>query len=103
MNRQELKEWFICLCRENSAICSYCDEVDCNTCQRFQNIKGELHKCGYFVDREYFQPIAWEIYEIYLLTDKPYKLAVHIDRTVRFNYLISEFDFVSCKIIDVRI
>ena len=101
MNRQELKEWFICLCRENSAICSYCDEVDCNTCQRFQNIKGELHKCGYFVDREYFQPIAWEIHEIYLLTDKPYKLAVHIDRTANLTLFLArllmlEFNVKRC-------
>ena len=29
INRQELEKWFICLYRENSAICSYCDKVDC--------------------------------------------------------------------------
>ena len=49
MNRQELEEWFRCLSKENKAICSYFDEHDCYTCQRFSYIKGELHKTVFFL------------------------------------------------------
>ena len=68
MNRQELEKWFSCLSGENRAICSYCDEFDCYTCQRFHYIKSELHKCGYFVARDSkYQTIIWEIHEIFLI------------------------------------
>ena len=40
--RQELEEWFLCICRENRLICSYCE--DCYTCRSFHFIKQEIHK-----------------------------------------------------------
>ena len=52
MNKQELEEWFRCLSKENKAICSYCDEYDCYTCQRFFYVKGKLHKNVFFVARD---------------------------------------------------
>ena len=30
--RDELEDWLHCLSRENKAICSYCHEHDCYTC-----------------------------------------------------------------------
>ena len=42
--RQEFGEWFLCNCRKNRLICSYCE--DCNTCSRFHFVKQEIHKLG---------------------------------------------------------
>ena len=104
MNRQELEEWFRCLSKENKAICSYFDEHDCYTCQRFSYIKGELHKTGFCVARDSkYQPITWEIHEIYLLKNEPLNFYVHIHRTVRFYYLIKKFHFVACKIENIAL
>ena len=58
-----------------------------------------MHEYGYVVAREYFQRITWEIQEIYLLADKPFTFAVHIDRTVRFSYLINKFDFALARLL----
>ena len=47
--REELEESFFYLSKENKAICNYCDEPNCYTCNRFHYIKSELHSAGYFV------------------------------------------------------
>ena len=49
MNRQELEEWFRCLSKENKAICSYCDEHDCYTCQRFFLCKRQIAQNCFFL------------------------------------------------------
>ena len=78
--REKLEEWFICLCNENKAICSFCDKSDCYTCNRLMYIKKEVHKVSYFVVRESpWQPITWEIHEIHLLTVQPFNFYVKID------------------------
>ena len=59
---------------------------------------------GYFVARDSkYQPITWEIHGIFLLKKTPYNFNVNIDRTVRCDFLIKKFDFVSCKIIDIQV
>ena len=59
---------------------------------------------GYFVARDSkCQPITWEIHGIFLLKKTPYNFNVNIDRTVRCDYLIKKFDFVSCKIIGIQV
>ena len=97
--KEELEEWFIYLCNENNAICSFCDKSDCYTCHRLMYIKNEIHKVGYFVVRESpWQPITWEIHEIHLLTIQPFNFYVKIDWTIRSDYLIRKFSFVSGQI-----
>ena len=82
---EELDQWFHCLCNENKAICSFCDKLDCYTCNRFRYIKNEIHKVGYFVARDsWWQPITWELHEIHL-SYQPFKLYFKIDRTIRSN------------------
>ena len=72
--------------------------------QSFFCIKEQLHLTGYFVAMDSkWQPITWEIHEIYLLTSQPFNFYVHIDRTIRFDYLIRKSDFVSCKIISIQL
>ena len=57
-DRQELEEWFSCICRENKLICDYCDEGDCYTRERFRFMKNELHTVWYFVAIDWlWQPI----------------------------------------------
>ena len=51
----------------------------------------------------WWQPITWELHEIHLLSSQPLNFYVKIDRTVRFDYLIKIFDFVSCKIVEFRL
>ena len=102
--RDELEDWSHCLPRENKAICSYCDEYDCYTCNRFMFIKKELHTVGYIVARDSkYQPITWEIHKIFLLKKTPCSFNVIIDWTVRYDFLIKKVDFVSCKIIDNQV
>ena len=61
--REELEESFFYLSKENKAICNYCDEPNCYTCNRFHYTKSELHSTGYFVARNSkWQPITWEIH-----------------------------------------
>ena len=60
--RQELEEWFLCICRENRLVCGYCE--DCYTCRRFFFIKQEIHKLVYFVRLDWpWQPILWQVHE----------------------------------------
>ena len=67
-------------------------------------IKKELHTVGYIVARDSkYQPITWEIHEIFLLKKTPYSFNVIIDQTVRYDFLIKKVDFVSCKIIDNQV
>ena len=47
-DRQELEEWFYCICRENRMICGYCDCEECFTCIRFIFIKQRLIKMWFF-------------------------------------------------------
>lgn len=54
-DRQELEEWFACICRENRLICSYYE--NCYTWKRFHCIKNSLYELGYFVRREW----PWEL------------------------------------------
>ena len=49
--REELEEWFHCLSKENKAICNYCDEPNCYTCNYVHYIKSELHSTVCFVAR----------------------------------------------------
>ena len=100
--RDKFKEWFNCLSRENKAICSYCDESNCYTCNHFMFIKKESNLVGYFVARNCkYQP--WEIHEIFLLKKTLHNFNVQIDRTIRCDFLIKKIDFVSCKIIDIQV
>lgn len=39
----------------------------------------------------------------FLLKNNPYKFEVHIDRAIRFRFLIEKSNFVSCKIERARI
>ena len=97
MKREELEEWFSCLSRENWAICSYCDSPDCYTCARFKYIKNELHKHGYFVDRNWpWQLVTREIHVKFFSQTTSFQFAVHIDRAVRCNFLIRKYCFVNC-------
>ena len=60
--REEIEEWFHCICMENRLICGYCE--DCYTCRRFHFIKQEIHKLGYFDRRDWpCQEILWQVHE----------------------------------------
>ena len=65
MKREELQNWFNCLSRENRAICSYCDQTDCYTCQSFLYIKNKLNKVVFskqkIVVAAYYMGDPWNI------------------------------------------
>ena len=74
-DRQELEEWFHCICRGNKLLCGSCD--DSCTCSRFYFVKEEIHELGYFVRRDWsWQPILWQVYEKYFL-DKQCKFKIN--------------------------
>ena len=55
-DREELEEWFACVCRENRMICNYCK--NCFTCEKFHVIENRLHELGYFAARDWpYQPV----------------------------------------------
>ena len=66
--------------------------------------KKLIQQCGYFVARNSrYQPITWETHEIFLVKNEPFNFPFFIDRSVRYNFLINVFNFVSHKIIDIRV
>ena len=66
--RQELEEWFLCICREDRLVCGYCE--DCYSCRRFHFMKQEIHKLGYFVGLDWpWQPILWQVHGKYFLIE----------------------------------
>ena len=85
-DRQELEEWFLCICTGNKLLCGSCE--DCYTCSRFYFIKEEIHKLGYFVRRNWpWQPILWQVHEKYFLNKQcESKTNFGIERLIKVNF-----------------
>ena len=91
--REELEEWSLCFCRENTLICSYCE--NCYTCRRFHYIKEKISKLGYFVSRDWpWQPILWQVHEKYFSRKNEFQMHFDTERAFECEFCIKKFNFM---------
>ena len=90
---EKLEKWFLCICRENRLICSYCE--NCYTCRRFHYVKEKISKLGYFVRRDWpWQPILWQVHEKYFSRNNEFQMHFDIERAFECGFLIKKLNFM---------
>ena len=93
--------------RENQIACNFYQKAGCYVCNWFIYIREQLEKNAYLgAQNGPRQPILWQVFDKF---DKPpnsqdrniYSFRVYIERTVKSNSLVKNFDFVNDKIIEI--
>ena len=88
--REELEEWFLCICRDSRLICLYCE--NCYTCRRFHYMK-KISKLCYFFRRDWpWQPILWQVHEKHFSRNNAFQMHFNIERAFECEFLIKKFN-----------
>ena len=106
LNRQEVLSWFLDKRRKKQNVCGRCQKSDCYTCNRLNYIRTQLEINAYFEAQDWLrQPILWQIFEDFNKepnrSDKNiYRVRIYIEKTVRTDFFVKNFDLVNNEIIE---
>ena len=100
-NRPEIISWLLDKRTENQENCGRCQKAGCYVCNRFNYVKTELQKNAFFEKQDWpRQPVLWQIHDNFNKEPNKYdkniyRFRIYIERTVKSDYLIQKYGFVS--------